>query len=219
MGKIVYKLNKVYIMNIKLAIIIAFFSITFKSCSLFKDDYCIYEGYYTEYENTLSETEIERIKYLIPKAGLSLDSLNFYRYDITSLNTEKIWCYQYSNNLKVFSGKLVFVFEGELFQHCIGTIVEESIGLDRTYKLSPEIVLDLFIMQVEDDDKTDIDAIILKKECIKCERGYWDKSIGSGKPYTDYIKAWKVEIESTSSLYAIIDDENQEVQYYENGIR
>jgi len=196
--------------------VILFFSPMIYSCKTkaVKNDRCINVVQSLPSTTILPETEIKVIKSLFDGNRLDYKKIQFYQSDKDDLGFTHVKCYQYVNNLKVFSEELIFHFNRNNEHYLLSGNIINSTGLDAKQSLSKNKVLEIFIQKIEQEKASIVGPAILNG-CFDIEFGY-TRLNDSGK---QFIKVWKVKPASKDYPCAYINDDNSEIINYDNGMR
>jgi Zn-dependent metalloprotease len=205
-------------MNRAMIIIAVFLCFGFSSCNKNKDSHCVNSIQSSPKITLLSESEMEEIKYLFNYNQLDYTKYLFTRYTKDELGYKRVRCYQFANNLRVFSNELIFPFDMfNNYSGVAGNIINE-INLDTKPLQEQDEVVDRFIEKMNQDEEHIKDKKN-KKTCFNLEFGYYDLNAGTGDTNKIFTKAWKIESTNNDYPFAYINDNNLEIIYYDNGIR
>ena len=184
------------------------------SCKTAKKASCVEFVQNSPTTSVLPESEIKLIKSLFTGNRMDYANYQFYQLDTDDLGFNHVRCYQFVNNLKVFSADLIFHFnQNNSFYLVSGTQIK-SIKLDDKPSLNRKKVVELFVQKVSQEKASMVDKDIAKG-CFEIEFGYVGLDDSNGK----FAKAWKAKPAGRDYPYAYINDDNSEVIYYDNGVR
>ena len=199
---------------------IVFIFISLISCEDEKSENCVNEIIDSKENVLISQDEVETINALNRSPYDIQNNIQIYNIIDNSDNGLRVQCYQFSNDLKVFSNPIDYIYESGVFHHFLGDTIENSIELNTISDFNPNQIVDIYKNHIDKDsyisDDTRASAL---KNCIDCEFGYWDLNISSGINEMDFVKAWKVNPTDKKYPYAIIGDSEGDIIYYDNGIR
>lgn len=194
--------------------------ISLLSCEDDKSDNCINELIDSKNNVLISQNEFEMINTLNPSPYDIRNNIQIY--NLIDLNDDelKIQCYQFSNDLKLFSDPLNYIYDSGVLQHYVGDTIGNSIKLNTVSDFNADQIVEIYKNQVNNDSNiTDDTRISTLKDCIDCEFGYWDLNVSTGDAEKDFVKAWKVNPTDQQYPYVIIGDSEGDIIYYDNGIR
>ena len=193
-----------------LNLLITFVFIIFVSCENGNNKHCINTVKNSHGTVTLSESEMNVIKYLF-----NLNQLDYTKYLFTDFQKDglehHVRCYQFANNLMVFTSDAIFHFD-ENNNYCFlsGSLVGK-INLDTKPLMKKDNVVEKFIeIAMHEENLTDC--------CFDVEFGYYDLNASIGYTSENFTKAWKINPKGRKYPYAYINDKNSELIYYDNGI-
>jgi Zn-dependent metalloprotease len=167
--------------------------------------------------NLIAESDLNIVKFLFNTNNLSLDNFFVYRLQKDNLGYNHVRCYQYINNLQVFSDEVIFHFNAQnQYNFLSGEIISE-INISPDPKLSKNEAVKLFLELVDEDGLYTSKS--LKDDCFLCEIGYYDLNAGSGNPTHNFKLAWKIHQEDSDIPFAYINDTDNRKIYYDNGVR
>ncbi|MBK7626022.1 MAG: hypothetical protein IPJ16_02270 [Bacteroidales bacterium] len=168
-------------------------------------------------KNLIAESDLNIVNSLFNANNLSLDNFLVYRLQKDNIGYNHVRCYQYVNNLQVFSDEVIFHFNSQnQYNFLSGEIISE-INLSPDPKMSKNEAVDFFLELVDDDGFYTSKS--LKNECFLCEIGYYDLNAGSGNSAHNFKLAWKIHQEDSDIPFAYINDTDKTKIYYDNGVR
>jgi len=162
----------------------------------------------------LPESELMVIKSLFKSNRMDDSNYQFHRLDTDELGFKHVRCYQFVDNLKVFTEELIFHFNQQDSHYRLSGHIISSTGLDAIPSQKPNKVVDVFIQRIK-QEKTLIGDSTLLMGCFEIELG----AVGSEGSTEKFEKVWKVNPAGKTFPYAYIKDKNAEISYYDNGIR
>ncbi len=191
--------------------------VSFTGCELLKDCPEIIKG---KPENHLiSDNELTAVRYLITSNNLNSDNCLFYKYEVDYLRYYHVWCNQYVNNLKIFSNDLIFHFDPQgHFESLSGTIISE-IDVDPFPVMSSTEARAIYLQKLDEDGSDSDSKRKIKKHCLRCELGYYDLNAGVSYTTPEFILAWKISPDGSVYPSALINDPEESLINYDNGIR
>ena len=201
----------------KWTIITIFLCLGILSCEK-SGSYCVKIIENSSKTTTLSKSEMEVVKNLFNRNQLDYTKYQFTKIKKDELGYCHIWCYQFANNLMIFTGDVVFHFDKyDMYNFLSGDLIS-SIDLDTKFSMKKNNVVKKFIDRIEQDDSNKGNR---KKTngCFDVEYGYYDLNAGKGYADKKFTKAWKITSRKEKYPFAYINDENSEIIYYDNGIR
>lgn len=205
-------------MNKSTIILAIFLYFSFSSCDKNKSSHCTNFVQNSPQTTLLSESEMEAIRYLFNYNQLDHTKYLFTRYTADDLGYKRVRCYQFVNNLMVFSHELIFPFDiVNDYTGVAGNVIDE-IDLDTKPQQKQDDVMDRFIERMNQDEERIKDKKN-KKTCFDVEFGYYDVNAGRGDTNKLFTKAWKIKPTDKGYPRAYINDDNLEILYYDNGIR
>lgn len=200
--------------------IIALICLCFISCEKGKSDICMIEIVDSKNSILITQDENEVISALSRSPYNILNNIQIYGITEINDNGLRVNCYQFSNNLKVFSNPLVCIYKSGSYSHYIGDVINNSIELNTIADMIIDEVVDIYVTELNNDEAISEETReITMDNCLNCEFGYWDLNVSTGNNEMDFVKAWKVNPTDSSIPYAIIGDSTGHVIYYDNGIR
>ena len=164
--------------------------------------------------SVLPESEMNVIKSLFSSNRMDYSNYQFYRLDTDELEFKHVRCYQFVDNLKVFSEELIFHFNQHDNYYLLSGNLINSTGLDANPSLNQNKVAEVFIQQIAQEKASTIDTGVLTG-CFEIEFGYVSLDDSNEK----FVKAWKAKPTGKDYPYAYISDDNAEIIRYDNGVR
>jgi Zn-dependent metalloprotease len=185
----------------------------------------------------LSETEMNKIKYLFIHNHLDYTKYKFTQFQEDELGYRHIRCYQFANNLIIFTSDAIFHFDkNDNYSSLSGDLIH-TINLNTNSQLPQDKIVGKYIDIVKHDEdflewlrllvemaKVDetVEMITLEdiiEGCFDVEFGYYDLNTGISYANESFTKAWKIKPTNRKYPYAYINDGNSEKIYYDNGLR
>lgn len=169
-------------------------------------------------DHLISSQDLNTVKSLFKLNNLSLDNFQVYRLQKDELGHHHVRCYQFVNDLHVLSNDVIFHFDPTGHYYFLSGEIIQAINISPTPHSDQSAVIELFLNRVENDDINN-NLQEFKNGCFSCELGYWD--LNAGISYTDvnFRLAWRVKPEGNDYPLAIINDSENQIIYYDNGIR
>ena len=168
-------------------------------------------------QNLIDEADLNTVKSLFSWNVLSLDNFLVYRLQNDQLGHKHVRCYQYINNLQVFSDDVIFHFDAQNKYYFLSGEIISGINISSDPKMSRNDVVKLFLGLADDDGQDTSNS--MKDECFQCEIGYYDLNAGTGNETHNFKLAWKIRREDSEYPFAYINDTDKSKIYYDNGIR
>jgi hypothetical protein len=167
----------------------------------------------------ISDKELVTVISLFKSNNLEFNSLQFYKYGKDESGSSYVCCYQFINNLKVFTDDIVFHFSPDGYKYDpTGTIIE-AIQVDKIPVLDLPEVKSIFIKCIKNDDAYSGNKEKITSGCLNCELGYYDLNTGISYSVPDFRLAWRVSSDPGTVPYAYIDDKAKTLIIYDDGIR
>ncbi len=168
-------------------------------------------------QNLINESDLNTVKSLFGTIGMSLDNFLVYRLQNDQLGHKHVRCYQYVNNLQVFTDDVIFHFDAQNKYYLLSGEIISGINISSDPKMSRNDVVKLFLGLADDDSQYTGNS--MKDECFQCEIGYYDLNAGTGNETHNFKLAWKIQREDSEYPFAYINDTDKSKIYYDNGIR
>jgi len=203
----------------KITMIIAIFlCFSIVSCENAGNFYCVKTIKDSPTTNVLSKSEMDVIKSLFNNNHLNYKELRFTRLQKDELGHHHVRCYQFINNLKVFTSDLIFHFDKNNRYYFLSGDLISAIDLNTKPSMNQDLIVEKFINALQDNIYIgDKEKII--NGCFNVEFGYYDLNAGIGYADAKFTKAWLIKPRNQDYPFAYINDKNSEVIYYDNGIR
>ena len=220
--------NRQHIMK-KRTIIIAI-SLCFSIVSCNKENieslYCIKNIQNSPTITILSESEMDIVKHLFNHNQLDYTKYLFTKFQEDKLGHRHIRCYQFANNLIVFTSDAIFHFdENDNYYYPLSGNLINEINLDTKSLTTRDNIVEKYIDIVAHDEDflaqlrfEDIHLEDVIEGCFDIEFGYYNLNIGISSAEENYTKAWKIKFTDRDYPYAYINDEDIVIISYDNGI-
>jgi len=194
---------------------------SFISCEQFETEsqYCVNRIHNSVTTISLLQNQIDSIKYLFDYNHLDNTKYQFYSFQLDELGYHHVKCYQFKNNLKLFTNDLIFHFNEKNYYYFLSGKLIEKVSLDSKSTMHYNSVVKKFIYALDQDKDFFGDKEIIKNNCFDVEFGYYDLNIGISNTSENFTKAWKINPTNNDYPYAYINDMNSVVICYDNGIR
>ena len=202
-----------------------------------ENSYCVNTIRNSPTTTTLSESEMNTIKYLFNHNQLDYTKYLFTRFQEDELGYRHVRCYQFANNLIIFTSDAIFHFDkNDNYSSLSGDLIS-MINLNTKSSMKQDNVVEKYIDIVKHDEdflawlrllvemaKVDetVEVITLEdiiEGCFDVEFGYYDLNVGISYTNENFAKAWKIKPTNREYPYVYINDENSETIYYDNGFR
>jgi len=161
----------------------------------------------------LSKSEMGIVKNLFNRNQLDYTKCLFTQFQQDELGYYHIRCYQFANNLIVFTSDAIFHFDQNGNYYFLSGKLINNIDLDTKPSMDKNKVAQLFKSMLVQDGNT-----ALVDNCFDIEFGYYDLNAFSSTANGNFTKAWKIYPANREYPYAYINDENSEIITYDNGI-
>ena len=198
-------------------IVVLLFLLLLSSCE--KSNFCseIIKG--KPDNHLINDSDLQTVKSLFESNNLSLNNFLVYRLQIDDMGYKHVKCYQYVNNLKVFTDEVIFHFDAQNHYYVLSGELISTINIKTSPSMSKNDVIKIFLKSVEDDD-SDFSPNLeqLKDGCFLCELGYYDLNSGTSYASQNFIRAWKITPEDKDFPVAFINDSDKSLIYYFNGV-
>lgn len=167
----------------------------------------------------ISDQEFNTVKSLFKSNNLSLDNFQVYKLQKDNLGYTHVRCYQYINDLIVFYGDVIFHFDNQNHYYILSGDLISDINVRPYSLLSTWQVGKLFLQSIKNDHFYGNDILHYENSCFSCELGYYDLNGGISYASPNFRLVWKIRPESSQYPYALIDDSERTLLYYDNGLR
>ena len=186
-----------------------------------ENSYCVKVIQNSPETTVLSESEMDVIKYLFNRNQLDYTKYLFTWFHKDELGYHHVGCYQFANNLRIFTSDAAFHFDtNDNYCYLSGKLINK-IDLDAKPSMKQGNVVGLFVFMLAQDkirNKFSMGNTDVINGCFDIEFGYYDYSAGISFTDENYTKAWKITPRSKDFPVAYINDEKSELIYYFNGI-
>jgi Zn-dependent metalloprotease len=180
--------------------------------------YCIKTIQNSPGTTVLSKSEMDEIKNLFSRNQLDFKKYQFTRFQKDELGHRHVRCYQFANNLIVFTSDAIFHFDNNGKYYTLSGELVNAISLDKNPSMSRDEVVEKFMGNIEQDGFNQGNNELISS-CFDVEFGYYDLNAGISYADEKYVKAWKIKPRNSEYPFAYINDESSEIIYYDNGIR
>jgi len=166
----------------------------------------------------ISDQDLNTVQSLFKSNNLNLDNFLVYRLQGDNIGNTHVRCYQYINDLIVFTGEVIFHFDKQNHYYMTSGEVISSIDIKPYPSMSTWQVGKSFLQIIKNNGD---DGDILKQDdngCFSCELGYYDLNAGIGYAKQNFRLAWKVTFNDSQFPVAYINDSDNSLIYYFDGI-
>jgi Zn-dependent metalloprotease len=167
----------------------------------------------------ISDSELNIVTSLFKSNNLSLDNFCVFRLQKDDLGYSHVRCYQYINNLKILSDYVIFHFDKTGHYYFLSGEIIPNIDIKPSPSMDVREVISLFLQSVKNDDFYSTSIKQIENGCISCEIGYYDLNAGISYASQNFKLAWRIRPEESEYPFALINDSNNTLIYYDNGIR
>ncbi len=165
----------------------------------------------------VDDRELKTIKTLFGASNLSYENYQFYRLESVISGEFYVSCHQFVNDLKVWTGDLIFHFDKNgKFESLSGDIVS-AIDAGTSPSMDLSLVESRYLDRIKEDSFYS-NSTSVANGCLTCELVYCELAKSEGGPAPDYVLAWLVKPEKSDYPVAVIIDSDQSVAYFNNGI-
>ena len=155
----------------------------------------------------LPQKQLDSINTLFIYNHLDYTNYQFYNFQRDELNYHHVKCYQFKNNLKLFTNDLIFHFNEKNNYYFLSGEIIGNITLDTNFKLNKNNVVATFIHAMEQNN----DLSEEKNVCFDLEFGYYDLNSGNNTTSKNFTKAWKIKPTNKDYPYAYINDNSSTI--------
>jgi Zn-dependent metalloprotease len=212
----------------KLIKISIFLFISLISCEIVKDpnlldnkeiNYCINFIQNKPDSILLSEGDLSIAKSLFDLNKLDYSNLQFYRLQTEELGYH-VRCYQYVNNLKIFTDEVFFHFnKDKTYKTLSGGVLITKIDLNIEASMIQNDVIELYLKELNKDNNYNGNKDDIIQGCYDIEFGYYDLNAGISYSVSNFTKAWIVKPKGQEYPFAYFNDMTSTTIFYDNGIR
>ena len=167
----------------------------------------------------ISDSELKTVISLFKSNNLNLDNFLIYRLQKDDLGYTHVRCYQYINNLNVFSDDVIFHFDKQGHYYFLSGELISNIDIKPSPSMDVREVIKLFFHNVENDGFYSNNKKQIEDGCFLCELGYFDLNAGTSYASQNFRLVWRIRPEESEYPYAFINDSDNTLIYYDNGIR
>ena len=183
-----------------------------------ENSYCIKTIKSSPGTTILSKSEMEVVKRLFNHNQLDYTKYLFTRFQKDELGHHHIRCYQFVNNLIVFTSDVIFSFDKNDDNYFLSGDLINTINLNTKPLMKQDNVTEKYIARIEQDGFYKENTEIING-CFDIEFGYYDLNAGISYADKKITKAWKINSTNKDYPFAYVNDDNSEIIYYDNGIR
>jgi len=183
-----------------------------------ENSYCIKTIKSSPGTTILSKSEMEAIKKLFNRNQLDYTKYLFTRFQKDELGHSHARCYQFANNLIVFTSDAIFHFDKNDNFYFSDKLINK-IDLDTKPSMKQDNVVEIFKGKIEQDGFIMMQYPDIVDGCFELEFGYYDLNAGISYADEKFTKAWKINLTKRDYPFAYVNDENSEIIYYDNGVR
>ena len=180
--------------------------------------YCVNTIKNSQTNTTLSKSEMDVVKYLFNRNQLDYTKYQFYSFQEDELGYHHIRCFQFANNLLVFTSDVIFHFDKNDNYYFLSGDLINTINLNTKPSMKQDNVVEKFVNEIKQDGYY-VENIEIISDCFDLDFGYYDLNAGISYVDAKFTKAWKINLTNKKYPFAYINDENSELIYYDNGIR
>jgi len=166
----------------------------------------------------ISDQDLNTVQSLFKSNNLSLDNLLVYKLQSDNLGNTHVRCYQYINDLIVFTDDVIFHFDKQNHYYMTSGELISSIDIKPYPSMNTWQVGKSFLQIIKNDG---YNGDILKQfedGCFSCELGYYDLNAGTGYTSQNFRLAWKIIPKDLQYPVAYINDSDNSLIYYFDGI-
>ncbi len=211
----------------KLLILIITLSIAFLSCERKVDPpiYCVNRIIQSPDSIIISQSDYEQACYLFELNNIDYSDLQFTRFRTDELNYIHIRCYQFINNLKIFTQIIDYHFNNNGMLYIISTDKLQILDIYNKPLMIHDSVVKKYLEQFMNDteyieSRTDEEIQAIVKGCFDIEFGYYDLNAGIPDAEKNFTTAWHIFPSNKPSQVpeAYLNDKTGQCFYYDNGI-
>ena len=166
----------------------------------------------------VSDSDLQTVKSLFELNDLNLNNFLVYRLQNNDLGYKHVRCYQYVNNLQVFTNDVIFHFNAQNHYYSLSGELISSINIKTSPSLSKNDVIEIFLESIENDGYYNANLEQIKDGCFICELGYYDLNAGISFASHNFAGAWKIRPEDSEYPIAFINDSDGSLINYDIGI-
>lgn len=166
----------------------------------------------------LNTQELGKIESLFVYNNLKKDNLRFTSLFTDQFGNRHAGCYQYVNNLRVFSGDLIYHFGGTGKLYWLTGTYTDKIEISSIPSLQVEDLKKIYRKSIETDTHYSSSSESIFSGCVICELGYYDMNAGTAILTPSWCLSWSIHPYNTDYPKGIINDSNGFVIKYDNGI-
>lgn len=209
--------------------IIITYSLTLAACTkssinLPEDNGCVERILIPVTAHSINSLDVPTVNNLFISNGIDNSKFRYYQYIHDTLQTfyppytkhddKIVRVDQYINEVKLFTGDLVYDFLDNSFNHRGGTPTNGT-----HLNTSPQLKLgQLRKLFIDDIELFDHKGNQYKGSCFNAEFGYFNLNAGTGNTSENIVKAWHLTPKSNLYPEAYYQDNSGQRIYYFNGI-
>jgi Zn-dependent metalloprotease len=183
------------------------------------NDFCVNKVLDNPNTIIISEEELIVVKPLFESNRIDYSNYLFYKLQTDELGYHHVRCYQFINNLKVFTNDLIFHFnQAGKYYYLSGNLITK-IDLNPESSMIQNNVIKKYLNELNNDDCYTGNKEDIIKGCFDVEFVYYNLNAGISNADKNFTKAWKVKPKSKKYPFAYINDMTSNTIYYDNGIR
>jgi len=181
---------------------------------------CIEKVTTSAWVSTLTSNDRQRIDLLFTNNGIVVNHFEPYEFIPDSLGYSHIKGFQYVNSLRVFTNNLIYHFNKEDQYYSLSGDLINEVYINSEAKSSLSSMENSYGKALAADSFLTNELVRnLVNECFTAELGYYNLNAGRGYAPENFVLAWLVKPVNKEYPFAYINDNNQEVIYYDNGLR
>ena len=153
--------------------------------------YCVNTIKNSPKNTTLSKSEMNVVKYLFNRNQLDYTKYLFTRFQKDELGNHHIRCFQFANNLIVFTSDAIFHFDKNDNYYFLSGDLINTINLNTEPSMMQDNVVEKFLGEIKQDGFYKENTEIISG-CFDIEFGYYDLNTGISYAEEKFTKAWKI---------------------------
>lgn len=212
-------------MNQKTIIAVIIIVFSFFACEQEEETEIKIDVCYSHFVNSPDSVIITTEKYAEAVRLFNTNQIDYNNVQFSGLaesSTGKyVGCFQFVNNLRLFTNDRVFVFDNEDKLIYINYDKVEEILLDNTPTTDNTIAILKYLDEFEKDTLFYLgrrgDKYEVLDDCLITEFGYFNLNSGTGNHELNFVKAWMIRPKSQLYPYAYVNDNTSEIIHYTNG--
>jgi hypothetical protein len=168
--------------------------------------------------NLISDSDMNIVRSLFSANNLSIENFLVYRLQKDESGNYHVRCFQYVNNLNVFTDDVIFHFDSQNHYYFLSGETISEIDIRTSPKMSKNDIIEMFLKSVENDSFFNGSLQQIKDGCFYCELGYYDLNAGISYSTHNFKLAWRIHPEDSDYPVATINDTDGDLIGYFNGI-